>query len=175
MAVRSSVLFTLLACLGGSGATAQGLADDPRVTQRLEAVRVWLEAQRAYDRVPGVSAAVVHDQQVLWSGGFGQAAEGGRATDADTLYSICSISKLFTSVAVMQQRDLGRLRLDDPVKKHLSWFGLKRAESEGEVTIDTILDQHDDQRRDRASFDGALVCRGTVAEVRDHEGTWLPP
>ena len=44
---------------------------------------------------------------------------------ADTIYSICSISKLFTSVAVMQQRDAGKLRLDDPVGRHLSWFRLK--------------------------------------------------
>ena len=67
--------------------------------------------------------AVVHDQQLLWSRGFGYAhLEPKVARDADTMYSICSISKLFTSVAVMQQRDAGKLHLDDPVAKHLPWF-----------------------------------------------------
>ena len=99
------------------------MPNDVRVVSALELARTWLEAQRAYDQIPGVSAAIVVDQQVLWSGGFGQAdLASGRAASADTIYSICSISKLFTSVAVMQQRDAGKLRLDDPVAQHLPWF-----------------------------------------------------
>jgi CubicO group peptidase (beta-lactamase class C family) len=135
-----------LACLlslvlsAARGASAQSLADDPRVAQRLELARVWLEAQRAYDQIPGVSAALVHDQEVLWSGGFGEAEPAsGRPATADTIYSICSISKLFTSIGVMQQRDAGHLRLDDPVKRHLPWFGLKHSEGEGEIVIEGLL------------------------------------
>jgi CubicO group peptidase (beta-lactamase class C family) len=116
------------------------IADDPRVAQALQLARTWLEAQRAYDQLPGLSAAVVHDQELLWSGGFGLAdVEAGRPAAADTIYSICSISKLFTGVAVMQQRDAGRLRLDDPVGRHLPWFHLKRTEGEGEVTLEGLL------------------------------------
>jgi CubicO group peptidase (beta-lactamase class C family) len=121
-------------------AAAEPLAEDPRVAAALELARGWLEAQSAYERIPGVSAAIVHDQQLLWSGGFGKAdLASGRPAGADTLYSICSISKLFTSIAVMQQRDAGKLRLDDPVSRHLPWFALKRAEGEGEVTIEGLL------------------------------------
>jgi CubicO group peptidase (beta-lactamase class C family) len=119
----------------------QRLADDPRVASALEVLRVWLEAQRAYDQIPGVSAAVVYDQEVLWSGGFGY-ADGERLVPATpgTIYSICSISKLFTSIAVMQLRDAGKLRLDDPVEKHLPWFTIKRTAPEGpEITIEGLL------------------------------------
>jgi CubicO group peptidase (beta-lactamase class C family) len=116
------------------------VAEHPHVVQALALARAWLEGQQAYHQVPGVSAAIVHDQQILWSGGFGQAdLAAGRPATAETLYSICSISKVFTSVAVMQQRDLGRLRLDDPVQRHLPWFALKRQEGEGEVTIEGLL------------------------------------
>jgi CubicO group peptidase (beta-lactamase class C family) len=116
------------------------VVEDPRVKSALELARTWLDAQRAYERIPGLSAAVVHDQQILWSGGFGQAdLTSGRAAAADTLYSICSISKLFTSVAVLQLRDAGRLRLDDPVERHLPWFRLKGTKGEGEVTIEGLL------------------------------------
>jgi CubicO group peptidase (beta-lactamase class C family) len=119
---------------------AQPLANDPRVAAALELARTWIEAQRAYERIPGVSAAIVHDQEILWSGGFGSAdVAGARPAGADTIYSICSISKLFTSIAVMRERDAGRLRLEDPVGKHLSWFRLKRAEGEGDVTIEGLL------------------------------------
>ena len=136
----ASALFALLAASAAAFGQTAPLGQDPRVASALELARAWLEAERAYERIPGISVAIVHDQDLLWEGGFGQAdvAEGRPAT-ADTLYSICSISKLFTSVAVMQQRDAGRLRLDDPVGKHLSWFRLKRAEGEGDVTIEGLL------------------------------------
>jgi CubicO group peptidase (beta-lactamase class C family) len=116
------------------------LADDPRVARALELARRWLELQAAYDRIPGLSAAIVHDQERLWSGGFGLAdPERGTPAGADTLYSICSISKLFTAVAVMRERDLGHLRLDDPVSTHLPWFRVAKPLGEGDVTVEGIL------------------------------------
>jgi len=62
-----------LALLIPAGARAQPLGDDPRVSQALRLMRVWLEAQRAYEHIPGVSVALVSNQQVLWSGRFGYA------------------------------------------------------------------------------------------------------
>jgi CubicO group peptidase (beta-lactamase class C family) len=112
----------------------------PTTAQALELSRRWLESQRAYEGVPGMSAAIVHDQQTLWSGGMGAAdPASNRAAAADTLYSICSISKLFTSVAVLQLRDQGKLSLEDPVGKHLSWFRMKPAPEGREATIRGIL------------------------------------
>ena len=130
----------LVAPLSASGPEPPSVVNDPRVVSALELARTWLEAQRAYDQIPGVSAAIVLDQQMLWSGGFGHAdLASRRPAAADTIYSVCSISKLFTSVAVMQQRDAGKLRLDDPVSQHLPWFSLKHTEGEGAVTIEGLL------------------------------------
>jgi CubicO group peptidase (beta-lactamase class C family) len=117
-------------------------ADDkpPTTSQALDLARLWLDAQRAYDEIPALSAAIVHDQKVLWSGGSGQADPSTqRAANADTLYSICSVSKLFTSVAVMQLRDEGKLALDDPLSKHLPWFTMKAAEGGRDATIAGVL------------------------------------
>jgi CubicO group peptidase (beta-lactamase class C family) len=114
------------------------LADDkpPTTDQALELARLWLDAQRSYEEIPGMSAAIVNDQTLLWSGGSGQAEPAtGRVATADTLYSICSVSKLFTSLAVMQLRDEGKLSLDDPLAKHLPWFTMKPAEGGREATI----------------------------------------
>ena len=113
---------------------------NPRVAVAVEKVRVWLEAQRAYTQIPGVSFAIVHDQELVATGGFGRADLSlGRIASADTIYSICSISKLFTSIAIMQLRDKGKLRLDDAVAQHLPWFQLRRSRGEGEITIEGIL------------------------------------
>ena len=115
--------------------------DDPRVVQAVALARAWLDAQRAFEQVPGVSAAIVHDQRVLWSGASGVAdVASGRRAEADTIYSVCSISKLFTSIAVMQLRDAGKLRLDDPVRTRLPWFTMKPGGADGtEITIEGLL------------------------------------
>jgi len=136
MRFQALVLAALLA------ASPLRAADDqapPTTAQALELARRWLEGQAAYEGIPGVSAAIVHDQETLWSGGFGVAGPSGPPATADTLYSICSISKLFTSIGVMQLRDAGKLSLEDPVEKHLSWFHMKAAPEGRLATIQGIL------------------------------------
>jgi CubicO group peptidase (beta-lactamase class C family) len=109
------------------------LADDPRVTDAIAAWKEWVEYQAAIDGVPGVSVGVVHDQELLATDAFGLANPAtGAPARPDTLYSICSISKLFTSIAVLQERDAGRVRLDDPVKKYLPWFDIQDVYPDGE-------------------------------------------
>ncbi len=138
--LTSAFLFATLSAARLAAQAPSPVATDPRVVSALELARTWLEAQRAYARIPGISAAVVYGDETLWSGGYGQAdVASGRPAGADTLYSICSLSKLFTSIAVMQLRDEGKLRLDDPVGRHLPWFRLKTAQGEGDVTIEGLL------------------------------------
>jgi CubicO group peptidase (beta-lactamase class C family) len=137
------LLFTWTVLVAARPADAQGrpLAEHPKVVQAMELLRVWLDAQRDYDRLPGLSAAVVQDQQVVWSGGVGvtDLAKNTPATD-QTIYSICSISKLFTSIAVMQQRDAGKLRLDDPATKFLPWLTIRQtAPDYGPATVEGML------------------------------------
>ncbi len=125
---------------GAAQAAAPLAAPDP-VAEAVEVARVWLDGERAYDRIPGVSAAIVHDQDIVWSGGFGEAdPEQGVPATAQTLYGICSISKLFTSIAVMQLRDRGLLDLSDPVSEHLPWFTIQQAfPDDPPVTIEGLL------------------------------------
>jgi CubicO group peptidase (beta-lactamase class C family) len=91
-------------------------------------IDAWLSSQRLYDRVPGLSAAVVQDGKTTWSAGYGLAdLERGAPARADTIYGICSISKLFTGIAVMQLRDAGKLKLDEPLDALLPWFELEQS------------------------------------------------
>jgi CubicO group peptidase (beta-lactamase class C family) len=126
-------------------------AEPPRdrlsLRNELELAERWLAAQRAYDRVPGLSAAIVHDQELLWSGASGHAdLAARRPAQADTIYGICSISKLFTGIAVMQLRDRGELTLDQPLAELLPWFRLASGFGSGsgsgagpQVTVRNVL------------------------------------
>ena len=141
MWIRFSLALITAAILATTPVAADNVTSHPRVQQALKLLEIWLDAQRDFDQIPGLSVAVVHDQDVVWKGAYGF-ADLARKTPAktDTIYSICSISKLFTSIAVMQQRDAGKLRLDDPVAKHLPWFSIKRTEPDGpEITVEGLL------------------------------------
>ncbi len=75
------------------------LTDDTRVQSALGLLETWIDAERAYKQIPGLSIGVVHDQDLVWSDGFGYAnREQQIPATAETIYSICSISKLFTSI-----------------------------------------------------------------------------
>lgn len=117
------------------------LARDPRVVDAIAAWKEWVEYQAAINEVPGMSVGVVHDQELLDSDAFGLAnPETGASARPDTLYSICSISKLFTSVAVLQQRDAGKVHLDDPVAKYLPWVGIQDVHPDDEpITVRGLL------------------------------------
>jgi CubicO group peptidase (beta-lactamase class C family) len=98
----------------------------------------WLEGQIAYRGLPGVAVGVVHDQQLVWSRGFGYAdiATKKRMTE-QTRFRIASNSKLFAAIAILQLREAGKLRLDDPVSMHLPWFTMKPAGlDDGPITIE---------------------------------------
>jgi CubicO group peptidase (beta-lactamase class C family) len=140
-AARCTTFFCALALSGAAAAAAPRLADDPRVADAVQLWAEWVEYQASVERIPGLSYGIVYDQELVTSGGFGEAnpATGAPATP-DTLYSICSISKLFTSVALMQQRDAGKLRLDDPVAQHLEWFDIQDAHpADAPITVRGLL------------------------------------
>ncbi len=120
---------------------AQALSSDPAVIEALEVARIWLDAQRDYEELPSISAAIVHDQELVWSGAVGMAdLDEQRPATSRTLYSICSISKLFTSVALMQLRDQGKVDLSDPVSKHLPWYAVtQQYEDSSPVTLEGLL------------------------------------
>jgi CubicO group peptidase (beta-lactamase class C family) len=68
----------------------------------------------------GSSFYLVRDNRVAAREFYGLAdAVRGVPVDEDTIYHWASITKTFTGIAVMQLRDRGLLRLDDPVVKYL--------------------------------------------------------
>ncbi|MBT8479506.1 MAG: serine hydrolase [Gemmatimonadetes bacterium] len=134
----------LLLCLAGLSSaplSAQPVADHPRVREAIDVIDIWLDAQRAYESIPGISAALVHDQELIWAGATGVAdPESGAAATVRTAYSICSISKLFTAIGVMQLRDGGRLRLDDRLGDILPWYDIQETyEGAPPVTVRGVL------------------------------------
>ncbi len=136
------VLFALLltpstGCAQSSGGDPTA---DPRFQQAEALFEAWLDAKMAYEKIPGVSVGLVHDQDLVWAKGYGFAHRDEQVpATPSTLYSVCSISKLFTSIGVMQQRDEEKLRLRDPVSAILPWYDVEQTHSGGPVTVEGVL------------------------------------
>ena len=113
----------------------------PEVRGAIAAIDAYVQGVKTYDKVPGISVGLVYDQDLLWQNGYGYSnLETKRPADADTLYSICSISKLFTAISIMQLRDAGKLTLRDSVGDHLDWFNIEEAHKDGgPATIESLL------------------------------------
>ncbi len=70
--------------------------------------------------IVGSSFVFVKDGKTLAEEHFGSAnLETKQAANADTIYHWASITKRFTGIAIMQLRDRGLLKLDDPITKYV--------------------------------------------------------
>lgn len=120
---------------------ATSIAENEDVLAAERLFSAWAEAQIAYRGLPGIVVGVVQDQKLVWSRGFGFSDVEKRVPmTAQTRFRIASNSKLFTAIAIMQLREAGKLRLDDPVVKYLPWFKVKPAgPDDGPITIEQLL------------------------------------
>lgn len=111
-------------------------ADDAEVIRRVErAVQYELAAKD----LPAFSIALVREEDVVWSAGFGHTDEQRTVpATADTIYRVGSVSKLFTDLAVMQQVEAGTIDLDAPVSKLLPEFR-PQGEQAGQITLRQLM------------------------------------
>ena len=111
-------------------APAAGGAGSARLTRGTPIPPAELEAfvdglvreAMAADHIAGVTVAVVQNGQVALSKGYGFAdlEPGARRVDPErTLFRLGSVSKTFTWIALMQEVEAGRVRLDAPVNGYL--------------------------------------------------------
>jgi CubicO group peptidase (beta-lactamase class C family) len=71
-------------------------------------------------KIPAVVAQVATSTQTTYSGAFGKRdSASGVAVAPDSIFYIASMTKAVTSVAAMQLVERGKVKLDEPVAKHL--------------------------------------------------------
>jgi D-alanyl-D-alanine carboxypeptidase len=150
------------------------------VASNIDLLSAWIEAQMAYGGQPGLSIGLVYDQALIWARGFGWAdVERKASATPQTIYRIASITKLFTSTAILQLRDAGKLQLDDPVSRHLSWFNIQNRYPEAPpITIRHLLTHTSGLPREAAFpywTDSHFPSREQIRETLSQQETILPP
>ncbi len=134
-----SFALVLLTCMALFAQADPALQTD--INSELQLLSVWIQEQIDYNKIPGVAVGIVDDQKLVWAQGFGYSdLDKKTAMTPETLCRIASITKTFTATAIMQLRDQNKLRLDDPVVKHLSWFKVRnRFSAEPVITVENLL------------------------------------
>ncbi len=95
------------------------------VGERIKRLERQLEELRQTLKIPGVSAAIVKDQKLLWVKGLGSADVGNKIpATPETNYRIASLTKPFASTLLMQLVEQGTLDLDEPMAKY--WLDERR-------------------------------------------------
>jgi serine beta-lactamase-like protein LACTB, mitochondrial len=89
--------------------------------QTARAVEALIGARMTQLGVPGLAAAVVLNEQVVWAAPFGMAdLENGVSVRTTTSFRLASLSKPITAVAVLQLVERGKIDLDAPVQRYVA-------------------------------------------------------
>jgi len=70
-------------------------------------------------RIPAAVAAVAGPDKTIYTGAFGRRDSSGPAVTAGSIFGIASMTKAITTTAALQLVEQGKLKLDEPVAKHL--------------------------------------------------------
>ncbi|MBB2912578.1 CubicO group peptidase (beta-lactamase class C family) [Streptosporangium becharense] len=103
------------------------------------AVDAFVTEYREATGLPGAAVAITRGTEVVHVAGYGETASGDPVT-ADTRMAVASVSKSFTSLAVMQLVAEGRIELDGPVRGHLPEFRMADPRA-AEITVRQLLNQ----------------------------------
>ena len=80
----------------------------------------FLRAEMLERKIPGLQLAVVKNGKIVKTASYGLAnIQDAVAVDDDTVFSINSVTKAFTGVAVMQLVEQGKLELSAKISKYL--------------------------------------------------------
>lgn len=94
-----------------------------RYQATIELLDEFIKREMADKKLPGVSVALVDDQQIIWQKGYGFSdANKKTPITADTVFRVGSVSKLFTDLAVMRLAEQKKLDLDASITKYLPDF-----------------------------------------------------
>ncbi len=145
-------LFVLLTILGVAAcgqaaalaATTSGPEPPLRLSEPVEAIIADLERYvpeyMREENIPGASIALIRDDQVVWTEGFGVAnAITRQPVTPETVFEVASNSKVVTAYIALRLVDQGKLSLDEPLNAYLPEAWLPRSEYRDAITLRHVL------------------------------------
>ena len=103
------------------------------------AIDHYIEEEMEATRLPGLALAIVRNDRIVHMKGFGESSSSGRKVTPQTPFVIGSTGKSFTALAIMQMVEEGKIDLDAPVKRYITWFEVADEEVSSRITLRHLL------------------------------------
>lgn len=136
----------------------------------------WLGYQQQLREIPALTIALRLGGEVILSKGYGHANLERRApVTPDHIFRVASHSKWFTATAIMQLKEHGKLRLDDPLVHHIPWLQGRLVG----VTIRQVLNQaagitRDGYDNDHWELEHSFPDKAQLRKLVEEGGEVLP-
>ena len=99
---------------------AQNISTNDKFNAEYKKFKTFYEKELKQNGIVGSSFVFLKDNKIIAQDFYGMAnLEKNQNVDENTIYHWASNTKPFTGIAIMQLRDRGLLKLDDPVTKYL--------------------------------------------------------
>lgn len=149
-------------------ASNQATADPTReaVEAAIPKLESYIQAQIAADQVPGLSLAIVFNDEVVYLGGFGVREVGKpEPVDAETVFQLASLSKPISSTVVAALVSDGALTWDSRIADIDPGFQLFEAYPSEQVTVRDLLSHRSGLPGDAGNhLEGLGYDRDTILE-----------
>jgi len=151
---KSYLLFAIVLSLSASAAFSQSAVQD------MDAVLNEMKVLKDRYKLPSLSLAIGIGDKVVFAEAIGHKdVNTCRKADAATQYSVGSVAKSMTGIALVKLVDMGRVDLDAPVSEHVETPAYTKTFTVRELASHVAGVPHDTAEREAAEF----------VHVRDHE------
>lgn len=133
----------LLLVIGGcrnakATSSATSSAQDSASQPDFGAIEQYVLEELGSERIPGAALVIVRGTRIVHARGFGTDG-AGRDVSPQTSFVIGSMSKAFTSFALMQLVDQGRIDLNAPAQRYLPEFRVADSAASARITVRHLL------------------------------------
>ena len=147
-------------------AAAKPAASATDYSAPLAAIEKAIDDKRKELGIPGVSLAIVKDDQVIYLKGLGvKDFEKQLPVTPDTRFAIGSATKAFTAMLAAMSADEGKLSLDDSPKKFLPYFTLRDPDAAAKITIRDLLAHRSGLNRTDIAMVSGVFTREELIKV----------
>jgi len=121
-----------------------------------DSVALFLQQTMQAKKIPAMQVAIVREGKIIKNAAYGIAnLENKVPATAESIFSINSITKAFTGVAIMQLAEAGKLKVTDPLGKHLD----RLPAAWQQITLQQVL-SHISGLPDMDGADGLIMGKG---------------
>lgn len=118
--MKNILLILISSTLLFSCKTIQKSQENHNTTKDVLTKKLELAYQK--DAIKGFSVSIVNDKGIIYDKGFGYTdIDQNKAYASNTIQNIASISKTLIGISLLKAQELGKLNLNDPINKYLSF------------------------------------------------------